>query len=279
MKTRIRRILALLLVTLVMSGCKWADTYDYSPYHHIFLEEMAYLIPDNDQTPYCDFSADYSCLKPGSDSVLHRMNEAMQREFLGETYATLSPDAAVDSFKYDYLHQYRDEVNGMYQADLKQGIQHEECPAWYNRTYSIVTFVEEGHKGTLNATANWFEDMGGAHPNQWSRWINFDTDMGRMLAREDVFKAEAQKEIEQILLDKLIQQQAALYPNDTIKTLEDLHAKGFLNFTPIYIPDNFLLSKKNLLFLFNRYDIAPYAAGEIVLEVPYEEIGHCLLVK
>ena len=51
---------------------------------------------------------------------------------------------------------------------------------------------------------------------------------------------------------------------------------GFLQHTNMFIPDNFLLSKRGMLFLFNRYDIAPYSAGEIVIEVPYEEIGHLL---
>ena len=118
--------------------------------------------------------------------------------------------------------------------------------------------------------------MGGAHPNQWSRWMNFDFATGRLLGKDEVFKPEAKAEIEAVLLDKLLQQQAALYPDETLKTLEDLQAKGFLQLTPMYIPDNFLLAKDKVLFLFNRYDIAPYSAGEIVLEVPYGEIGHCL---
>mgnify|MGYP003306620872 CR=1 FL=1 len=60
---------------------------------------------------------------------------------------------------------------------------------------------------------------------------------------------------------------------ENIATLEDLQKLGILQLTNIYIPDNFLMFKEAVHFLFNRYDIAPYAAGEIVLEVPYEEIG------
>ena len=41
----------------------------------------------------------------------------------------------------------------------------------------------------------------------------------------------------------------------------------------MYIPDNFLLGKNEVLFLFNRYDIAPYAAGETIIRLSYEEIG------
>ena len=52
-----------------------------------------------------------------------------------------------------------------------------------------------------------------------------------------------------------------------------LHNKGILQLTEMYIPDNFLLAKDEMLLLFNRYDIAPYSAGEIVLKFGYEEIG------
>jgi hypothetical protein len=183
---------------------------------------------------------------------------------------------AVDSFKNVYLRDYRKEIGGIYLAEKALKAPEEEMPAWFSQTYSMVTFVEEGQGGHINATANYYVDMGGAHPNQWSRWMNFDFATGRLLGKDEVFKPEAKAEIEAILLDKLLQQQAALYPDETLKTLEDLQAKGFLQLTPMYIPDNFLLAKDKVLFLFNRYDIAPYSAGEIVLEVPYGEIGHCL---
>jgi hypothetical protein len=93
---------------------------------------------------------------------------------------------------------------------------------------------------------------------------------------QDVFPADAKTSIERMLLDKLIEHQATQYPDETIASLNDLQDKGILQLTEMYIPDNFLLAKDEMLFLFNRYDIAPYAAGEIILEVPYEEIGHCL---
>jgi hypothetical protein len=92
-----------------------------------------------------------------------------------------------------------------------------------------------------------------------------------------VFKAEAMADITRMLLDKLIALQAELNPEEQVQTVEDLNRIGFLQLTPMYIPDNFLLAKDKVMFLFNRYDIAPYSAGEIVLEIPYEEIGHCLI--
>jgi hypothetical protein len=139
-----------------------------------------------------------------------------------------------------------------------------------------VTFIEEGRGGIINASANYFVDMGGAHPSQWSRWMNFNGISGRMLQPEDVFQTQSEEEIKGILLTKLISHQAEIHPEETLVTKEDLQRIGLLQFTDIYIPNNFLFSKKGLLFLFNRYDIAPYSAGEIILSVPYEEIEHCL---
>jgi hypothetical protein len=42
------------------------------------------------------------------------------------------------------------------------------------------------------------------------------------------------------------------------------------------VPDNFLLLKDEVRFVYNRYDIAPYALGAIELALPYDKIKDCL---
>lgn len=265
----------LLLPFFGMTGCGNGNRYDDSPYNHIFKEEEAHLTEDA-SSPFCDFSIDYTCLEEENDSVAAVINRTMQREWLGEDYASLPPAEAVDSFMNVYLRNYREETGGLYQADRAKAASEEEIPQWYNQTYSLVTFVEEGRGGTVNASANYYVDMGGAHPNQWSRWMNFDFETGKYLGKEEVFLPSAKADIETLLFDHLMLQMAERFPDETLNTLEDLQEKGILRFTQIYIPDNFLLRKEEVLFLFNRYDIAPYVVGEIVIRVPYEEIGHCL---
>ena len=274
-----RTIVTVCVAALILSGCQWGSSYDYSPYHHISIEEEARLT-DDASSPYLDFAIDYTCMNEEGDSIAQLINRAIQHEFLGSDYADLVPQAAVDSFKNVYLRNYRTEVGELYRADLDKSASRESMPEWYGQTYSLVTFMEEGRTGmVMNASANYFVDMGGAHPNQWSQWLNFDANTGKLLTKEDVFKANAVKDIEQMLLGKLIAQQAELNLEEQVQSVEDLNRIGFLQLTPMYIPDNFLLAKDKVMFLFNRYDIAPYSAGEIVLEVPYEEIGHCLIEK
>ena len=270
---RLFRYIGAVALAVLMVGCGLSSNGD-SAYRHVFIEEEARLV-DTDNSPYCDFAIDFTYLDE-VDSVAVRMNRSIQREFLGDDYATLEPVAAVDSFRNAYLADYRNEVGAIFEKERANASSEEEIPAWFSQTYSLVTFVEEGQGGVINATANYFVDMGGAHPHQWSQWLNFDFVTGRILEKDEVFHLEASADIEAMLLDKLIRMQAEEHPDTQVNSLEDLQNMGFLQHTNMFIPDNFLLSKRGLLFLFNRYDIAPYSAGEIVIEVPYEEIGHYL---
>lgn len=258
------------LSAFLMNGCKLSTSYDYSPYQHIQVEEEAYL-SDDVSSPFCDFSLYFSSLNEEDDSIALLINRTIQQKFLGDEYADLTPSAAVDSFKNTYLRNYRKETGSLYQKEIERTTSAEEIPDWFNQTYSMVTMVEEGKENVVNATANMFVDMGGAHPNQWSHWLNFNLLTGKLLNKDDVFLKSAEADLERMLLDKLILQQAELYPEENIATLEDLQQKGFLQLTNIYIPDNFLLAKNGVMFLFNRYDIAPYSSGSIVLTLTYEE--------
>jgi hypothetical protein len=38
------------------------------------------------------------------------------------------------------------------------------------------------------------------------------------------------------------------------------------------VPENFLLLKDEVRFVYNRYDIAPYSLGAIELSLPYSEV-------
>lgn len=268
-------ILLMMLLSTWLGGCGLMEKYDDSPYKHIFKEEEAHLTEDA-SSPFCDFSVDYTYLDEEGDSIATLINRTIQGEILGNDYASLTPEEAVDSFMNVYIRDYRKETGELYQVDRAKGTSDEEIPAWYNQTYSLVTFIEEGHGGTINVSANVFVDTGGAHPHQWSQWLNFDFESGKLLTKDDVFLASAKADIERMLLDHLMLMQAEIYPDESLKTLEDLQQKGFLQMTNMYIPDNFLLHKEGVSFLFNRYDIAPYSAGEIVIEIPYEEIGYCL---
>lgn len=184
----------------------------------------------------------------------------------------MEPQAAIDSFKNVYVREYRNSVADLYKEDVKNGTSKDELPSWYNYEYSLTTQFKDGKEGVLNYTAVTFEYSGGAHPNQWENWLNFDKNTGKRLTLKDVFMAGSETPMSKMLLEKLIKEMATKLDNSNIQSLEDLQNEGILNSTNMYVPDNFLLEKNEASFLYNKYDIAPYAMGTIVLSLPYAEI-------
>ena len=71
---------------------------------------------------------------------------------------------------------------------------------------------------------------------------------------------------------RLITEMATRLEDSSITSLEGLQNAGILNSTNMYVPDNFLLEKEKVSFLYNKYDIAPYAVGVITLSLPYTSV-------
>ena len=44
----------------------------------------------------------------------------------------------------------------------------------------------------------------------------------------------------------------------------------------MFISNNFILGKEKISFIYNVYEIAPYAFGEIVIDITYEELKDLL---
>ena len=97
----------------------------------------------------------------------------------------MNPEVAVDSFKNTYINNYRKDVNEFYQEDIKNGTPKDELPTWYNYEYGLTTYFSEGKEGILNFIAETFEYTGGAHPNSWNKWMNFEKNTGKLLALKE----------------------------------------------------------------------------------------------
>lgn len=233
------------------------------------VEEEAHL-QDDSTSPTCKITIDYQYLAESkADSTARRINCSIQANTLGEEYAQLNPEVAIDSFKNTYIANYRKDLIGFYQEDVKNG---GDIPQWYNYEYGLETRFSDGKEGILNCMTETFEYTGGAHPNSWNRWMNFEKSTGKLLTLKDIFTAGTEKPVCEMLLQELIVQMAARMEDSSITSLEGLRNAGILNTTDLYVPDNFLLGKDKMTFLYNKYDIAPYAMGTITLSLPYSSL-------
>lgn len=103
--------------------------------------------------------------------------------------------------------------------------------------------------------------LGGAHGSYVVFYYNFDKTTGKLLSIKDVVPQEKEQEMLKAMEKQLCEDWEA-------KDLADLQEKtGITMLGDLYLTNNFLLKKDSIEFLFNQYEIAPYAAGLIGVSV------------
>ena len=110
---------------------------------------------------------------------------------------------------------------------------------------------------------------GGAHPNNWPvTWI-FDMADGHVLDLDDIFisKRDALIELALIVREVLTESLGDMYLLDM---LEDGTIPAARNF------NDFVLNDEGVVFFFAPYQVAPYAAGQQVVTVPYDWLDELL---
>ena len=210
-----------LVSCFLLSGCNGQKQIDSETVKTVKVEEQAHL-QDDTVSPACKITIDYSYLaeSDAADSIAQRINRTIQAHVLGKEYIRMNPEVAVDSFKNTYINNYRKDVNEFYQEDIKNGTPKDELPTWYNYEYGLTTYFSEGKEGILNFIAETFEYTGGAHPNSWNKWMNFEKNTGKLLALKDVFMAGSEKPISDMLLEELITEMATRLEDSSITSLE-----------------------------------------------------------
>ena len=112
----------------------------------------------------------------------------------------------------------------------------------------LTYLFQRGKEGILNFIAETFEYTGGAHPNSWNKWMNFEKNTGKLLALKDVFMAGSEKPISDMLLEELITEMATRLEDSSITSLEGLQNAGILNFYQYVCTRQFLVRKGKSIF-------------------------------
>ena len=137
---------------------------------------------------------------------------------------------------------------------------------------SLVTkasFVDVPH-GLLSLQKELYTySAGAAHGLLGTSYYNIDLKTRTVLSEGDLFVDGYQPELAKVL------QRCALttYGCKTVEELEEKIGAYLTDFAP---NDNFTLSPEGLIYCYNPYEIAPFAAGTIRVRVPYVELTKLL---
>ncbi len=108
--------------------------------------------------------------------------------------------------------------------------------------------------------------MGGAHPNSTTNFINFDLQSGNAIELTDIIEPGYQEQLNKIAED-IFRKKQGLEPGETLSD-----AGYWFEDDKFKLNDNFLIEEIGLLFVFNPYEVAAYAVGEIEVFIPIEKL-------
>ncbi len=134
----------------------------------------------------------------------------------------------------------------------------------------ITVLPSYNSKELLSLSCRNYLYAGGAHGNGSLQFKNFDPKDGRELYYEDIFDDVAA--FEALAENKFRSQQ-------NIPTNTSINATGFrFEDGKFYLPETFGISKEFITLQYNAYEIASYAAGPTVVEIPISEVKELLKI-
>ena len=155
--------------------------------------------------------------------------------------------------------QYIEDVKTEFHSDKIANVYHDH----------LTGRAEYGMKNIINYRL--LEDVftGGAHPCELTTILRFNAKTGDFITLDDVFPTSNQPKLQDTLLAKLMKDHNA-------RSMDELHKKGILEMTDMFISNNFALREDSIEFHYNEYDIAPYASGAYTICVSYDEVKNLM---
>lgn len=147
-----------------------------------------------------------------------------------------------------------------------------EHTASYYQTHGFAVTRNDGRVLSFSSNTGGYD--GGAHGYYMEYGANFDVATGQFLSIADV--AADEDAFQEICVQEMLRQ------------CEDLKAEGILFDEEIIVPslkevlegkmegEEWYFMEEGIRFISNIYEIAPYAAGEITFDIPYEMVNETL---
>ncbi|QEL03220.1 DUF3298 and DUF4163 domain-containing protein [Olivibacter sp. LS-1] len=219
-----------------------ADTLRYRYQHYILSSKE---VVDNDGKKDTTY---FKAIFPEFEQK--EINDLIKRQFT----ANRQPDTQYNSIEQEakaFIENYEDFVKM------------DEYPrAWYSEMHAKVL---QNKPSFLSLSLELSDYTGGAHGNYNTLFYNYDPLKVDTIGLEKIIPVEKQQSLTKIA-------EVIFRKQEGLSTEQALDESYFFEDNRFHLNNNFTLTPKGLLFLYNVYEIKPYAAGITELMIPYEQI-------
>jgi len=191
------------------------------------------------------------------DSIL---NDSIKNKLYNLFWAdstSMGMDTDLQKYAQNFISVYESNKNN---PDVKGKIFTIKSHAQVLRQDSSLTTLEVG--GYI------FE--GGAHGHTLSFFVNWNTKAGKNIELADILKKGYQDSLNKAA-------ESIFRKNEKLTDSASLAQDYFFKDNKFALNNNFLITPIGIRFLYNQYEIKPYAAGQTNLLIPYAKIKSLLL--
>lgn len=181
------------------------------------------------------------------------ITQALLHELGGDTLGAKDFEGYIRAINGPRFENYKSTL-----AELEEGS--DTAEQWNNNWETdISNLCVYNDKGMAVFNFNQYDYSGGAHGNNWSRYICIDVKERKVLRMADILDADGRK------LSAMLEKEARA--NFGIKPGDPLNEQLLVDTIPV--TDNIIISGLGLTFHYNAYEVACYAEGEVSFFLPY----------
>ncbi|WP_316830010.1 DUF3298 and DUF4163 domain-containing protein [Pedobacter aquatilis] len=218
-------------------------------------QDSVKAMKDKPKSPVAEISFEY--LKPvAKDDAANWLDNQLKR-ISGIRLGAVDREIGFKKIADAYFTDYKKDITEQQKNGPDRGFM--EWMNYTNNSQQSVVYNDNGFV-VIDFLADTY--TGGAHGNYASTMYCLDVQNKRQLMLGDVVKADST--VLQQLLEKNLRKQYNIKAQDKISTVL---------FDDFLKPNkNFYFNKNGLAFMYNPYEVASYAQGQIVVFIPFAEL-------
>ena len=226
-------------------------------------EQVCYLTDAQEDSLTVSIHIEYPTAV-GNPEVLKSIQSDLKHRLFGEAYIEMEPQQALDAYVAMLKTEYKQNNLPLKEEWQKDNGDNEFAPICCEEQVLTGSVMGEV-SGILSYCVERYVYTGGAHGSNFRQFVNYSLKTGELVEEEQLFTEGYQEPLTQLLLQYMVEQ------NDEIALIQDLHEAGY-NVDDIHPNDNFYLAEEGITYVFNPYDIAPYALGETEILIPWSAL-------
>ncbi|AYL96507.1 DUF3298 and DUF4163 domain-containing protein [Mucilaginibacter celer] len=255
-----RNLCLLICITAALASCQWGvpkNKPDTTP----FKDTLRYTYKTiKERAEDCGTKPDSDCtvvkiVYPVFDSA-KTLNDTITRKLTNLFAYDGKADSSLQALTKNFLKSYTD----FKKTDPRTGM-------FFTLDDSVQVVRQDSGLTTLQVKG--YTYTGGAHGGSFTAFINWDTKAGKNLTLNDIFTPGYQDKLKAIA-EKIFRRDEKLSDRASLKD------NYFFKDDKFALNTNFSVTPLGIKFLYNQYEIKPYAAGITELFIPYAQIKSLL---